>query len=229
MAHMYSVIIVEDDPMVAAINLKYTQMNSNLEVVGQFTNGKDALDFLETHEADLAIVVLYMPVMNGVDFMQELRNRKHPIDLIVVTAANDADHIRQLLSLGVIEYLIKPYEYDRFNQALSTFLEYKENLASEQHLTQHQLDQLLRRNNTELNTSEALGKGLQQKTLDLIMNYMKEHIGEGLTSERLSTDTNLSRVTIRRYMNYLLEKEIITSEIDYSTGGRPSIIYHYHG
>lgn len=229
MAHMYSVIIVEDDPMVAAINLKYTQMNSNLEVVGQFTNGKDALDFLETHEADLAIVDLYMPVMNGVDFMQELRNRKHPIDLIVVTAANDADHIRQLLSLGVIEYLIKPYEYDRFNQALSTFLEYKENLASEQHLTQHQLDQLLRRNNTELNTSGALGKGLQQKTLDLIMNYMKEHIGEGLTSERLSTDTNLSRVTIRRYMNYLLEKEIITSEIDYSTGGRPSIIYHYHG
>ena len=229
MAHMYSVIIVEDDPMVAAINLKYTQLNSNLEVVGQFTNGKDALDFLETHDADLAIVDLYMPVMNGVDFMQELRNRKHPIDLIVVTAANDADHIRRLLSLGVIEYLIKPYEYDRFNQALSTFLEYKENLASEQHLTQHQLDQLLRRNNAELNTSEALGKGLQQKTLDLIMNYMKEHIGEGLTSERLSTDTNLSRVTIRRYMNYLLEKEIITSEIDYSTGGRPSIIYHYHG
>lgn len=229
MAHMYSVIIVEDDPMVAAINLKYTQMNPNLEVVGQFTNGKDALDFLETHEADLAIVDLYMPVMNGVDFMQELRNRKHPIDLIVVTAANDAEHIRQLLSLGVIEYLIKPYEYERFNQALSTFLEYKENLSSEQHLTQHQLDQLLRRNSTELNTSEALGKGLQQKTLDLIMNYMREHIGEGLTSERLSTDTNLSRVTIRRYMNYLLEKEIITSEIDYSTGGRPSIIYHYHG
>ena len=58
---MYSVIIVEDDPMVAAINLKYTQMNSNLEVVGQFTNGKDALDFLETHEADLAISVSYYP------------------------------------------------------------------------------------------------------------------------------------------------------------------------
>ena len=227
MAHMYSVIIVEDDTMVTAINLKYTQMNPKLKVVGQFTNGKDALEFLETHDADLAIVDLYMPVMNGVDFMQELRNRKHPIDIIVVTAANDAEHIRQLLSLGVIEYLIKPYEYDRFNQALSTFLEYKENLSSEQHLTQHQLDQLLHRNSPELSSAEVLGKGLQQKTLELIMNYMKEHIGEGLTSKRLSTDTNLSRVTIRRYMNYLLEKESITSEIDYSTGGRPSIIYHY--
>lgn len=224
---MYSVIIIEDDPMVAAINLKYTQMNSNLEVIGQFTNGREALEFLETHDADLAIVDLYMPIMNGLEFMQELRNRKHPIDIIVVTAANDTEHIRQLLSLGVIEYLIKPYEYDRFNQALSTFLEYKENLSSEQHLTQHQLDQLLRRNNTELNTAEALGKGLQQKTLDLIMNYMKQHAGEGLTSEILSNDTNLSRVTIRRYMNYLIEKELITSEIDYSTGGRPSIIYQY--
>lgn len=224
---MYSVIIIEDDPMVSAINLKYTQMNSNLEVIGQFKNGREALEFLETHDADLAIVDLYMPVMNGLEFMQELRNRKHPIDIIVVTAANDAEHIRQLLSLGVIEYLIKPYEYERFNQALSTFMEYKENLSSEEPLTQHQLDLLLRRNTTELTPSDPLGKGLQQRTLDLILDCMKEHRKKGLTSEQLSQVTNLSRVTIRRYMTYLIERELVISEVDYSTGGRPSILYRY--
>lgn len=224
---MYSVIIIEDDPMVSAINLKYTQMNSNLEVIGQFKNGREALEFLETHDADLAIVDLYMPVMNGLEFMQELRNRKHPIDIIVVTAANDAEHIRQLLSLGVIEYLIKPFEYERFNQALSTFMEYKENLSSEEPLTQHQLDLLLRRNTTELTPLDPLGKGLQQRTLDLILNCMKEHRKKGLTSEQLSQVTNLSRVTIRRYMTYLIERELVISEVDYSTGGRPSILYRY--
>lgn len=224
---MYSVIIIEDDPMVAAINLKYTEMNSNLEVIGQFKNGKEALEFLETHDADLAIVDIYMPVMDGQEFIQELRNRKHPIDIIVVTAVNDAEHIRQLLSLGVIEYLIKPYEYDRFNQALSIFLEYKKNLSSEQNLTQYQLDQLLCRNNTELIPVDALGKGLQQGTLDVIMNYVNQHTDEAFTSEQLSNEINLSRVTIRRYIKYLIEKEVITSEFDYSTGGRPSIVYRY--
>lgn len=225
---MYSVIIVEDDPMVAAINLKYTEMNPKLEVVGQFTNGQDALEFLNTHTVDLAIVDVFMPVMNGIEFLQELRNQKNPVDVIVVTAANDSDHIRQLLSYGVIEYLIKPFEYTRFVQALSIFIEYKENLSKEQHLTQHQLDQLLRRNNLELNSSEILQKGLQQKTLDLILEYTKKHEGERLTSDQIAEDTKLSRVTIRRYMNYLLEKQIIVSEIDYSTGGRPSIIYRYY-
>ena len=56
---------------------------------------------------------------------------------------------------------------------------------------------------------------------------MKEHRLEPLTSKKIAEEVNLSRVTIRRYMDYLLEKKEITSDIDYTTGGRPSITYRY--
>ena len=54
---------------------------------------------------------------------------------------------------------------------------------------------------------------------------MKENQSKKYTSEDIAEQVGLSRVTVRRYMNYMLEIKEITSEIDYSTGGRPSIKY----
>ena len=71
-------------------------------------------------------------------------------------------------------------------------------------------------------------KGLQSKTLDSIRAYLNRHIGEGLTSEQIADEVGLSRVTIRRYMNYLIELKEVSSDVDYNTGGRPSSIYHYN-
>ena len=57
------------------------------------------------------------------------------------------------------------------------------------------------------------------------MDTLKKHAGEYISSEALAEETSLSKVTIRRYMNYLISEETAESTIDYGTGGRPSILY----
>ena len=52
----YRVIIVEDDPMVAAIDRRYVETNPKFEVLGIFKDGTEALKFLENQEADLIIL-----------------------------------------------------------------------------------------------------------------------------------------------------------------------------
>ena len=59
----------------------------------------------------------------------------------------------------------------------------------------------------------------------MIRGFLKEHAGEAISSEQVAEQVHLSRITIRRYMNYLLEAGEITSFVDYQTGGRPSIKY----
>jgi len=223
---MYQVIIIEDDPMVASINRQYVELNKYLKVTGQFSNGKDALNYLKDHTADLAIMDVYMPIMGGVELLTEIRKLQKHMDVIMVTAATDASHVKQLLGLGVIDYLVKPFEYIRFNHALARFMEHQE-LLKQETFSQEQLDSLFEVSAGTASQQEVLRKGLQEKTLDTILSYMKEHPADALTSETVAEEVHLSRVTVRRYMNYLLDKKQIISDIDYTTGGRPSIIYRY--
>lgn len=225
---MYRVIIIEDDPMVAAINRQYIELNRHLKVVGQFTNGEDALHYLSEHPADLAVMDVYMPVMDGITLLKKIRNLGYELDVIMVTAANDIQQIKTLLSFGVIDYLVKPFEYIRLNHALALFIQHREMLDFPQKsISQNELDELLHITEQPHTNTEPLRKGLQPKTLELILSYMKQHADLPLTSESIAAEIGLSRVTIRRYMNYLLEKKQITSDINYTTGGRPSIIYRY--
>ena len=225
----YKVIIIEDDPMVASINKQYVERNKQLELVQIFSNGIDGLNYLKSHPVNLIILDMYMPVMDGQEFLKKLRASGNFVDIIMVTAASDISSIRSLLSYGLVDYLVKPFEYSRFATALEKFIQKQKMLEQNQDLSQQKLDEFL--SYTAFSASKEKdvlpSKGLQSKTLDSIRSYLHQHIGESLTSEQIADEVGLSRVTIRRYMNYLIELKEVSSDIDYNTGGRPSILYHY--
>lgn len=179
---MYKVIVTKDDPMVASINRQYIEKNRLLKVTAQFSNGEETLCFLKNHDADFLVLDVYMPVMDGIELLRTLRKINKYIHIIMVTAANDMNQVKELLSLGVLDYLIKPFEAERFNLAIEKFLKRK-------------------------------------KTLNKIIDYLKIQKNEPLTSEEIAEAVHLSRVTIRRYMNYLVETQHVISDIDYQTGG----------
>lgn len=218
----YKAIIVEDDPMVASINESYLLRNQNFEVVRIFNNGKEALSFCEENKIDLAIVDYYMPLMNGFEFVDNLRKDKNDLKVIMITAANKKEEIVSLLRLGVIDYLIKPFTYERFKIAIDKFLDIESLLEDKKNLNQKDIDELLSLDNKKQDSS-ILEKGLQNQTMNLIIETINEN--DDLTSEEIAKKVNLSRITVRRYMNYLVDNKIVKSTIDYSTGGRPSIKY----
>lgn len=223
---MIKTVIVEDDLMVASINSQFAKRNPNIQIVATFHNGKDALDYLKKSDADLVLLDLYMPDCTGLELLSELRNIGSEIDVIMITAANDAEHINEALQLGIVDYLIKPFQYERFAQALDKYLVRKKAIESGISFTQEEIDRLVNASTPSASTKKAeLQKGVQQKTLDKIRVCLSAHPGNYLPCEQIASETGLSRVTIRRYMNFLIEENEVTSMIDYSTGGRPSILY----
>lgn len=223
---MIKTVIVEDDLMVASINSQFAKRNPNIQIVATFHNGKDALDYLKKSDADLVLLDLYMPDCTGLELLSELRNIGSEIDVIMITAANDAEHINEALQLGIVDYLIKPFQYERFAQALDKYLVRKKAIESGVSFTQEEIDRLVNASTPSASTKKAeLQKGVQQKTLDKIRVCLSAHLGNYLPCEQIASETGLSRVTIRRYMNFLIEENEVTSMIDYSTGGRPSILY----
>lgn len=220
---MFRVMIVEDDPMVAAIDQQYVEHNSAFQVVKVCKQGCDGLNYLTNHEVDLIILDYYTPAMTGLEFVDQLRNMGKNPDVIMVTSANDTHIIRALLARGVLDYLVKPFQRARFYQALDRFLLSRQMLTQDS-MDQSAIDRLMQRGDTTASPT-PLAKGLNQGTLDMIRTFFKAHPGQLFTSEQIAEQVGLSRITIRRYVNYMVDGGEITTSIDYQTGGRPSIRY----
>lgn len=223
---MYRVIIIEDDPMVAAINKQYVEATPSFCVDRTFKSGSEALEYLRKNPADLIMLDYYTPLMNGDEFIDRLHSMGKTPSVIMVTSANDTDIVQSLLSRGVLDYLVKPFEYTRFRAALDRFTEKQTYLEkARDSLSQNAIDQLFARSDALSESSARLSKGLNEATLNMIRGFLKEHPDNFFTSEQVAEQTHLSRITIRRYMNYLVDINEIFSTIDYRTGGRPSIKY----
>lgn len=218
---MYRVVIVEDDPMVSLLDRTYAEKDARFQVVQTFQNGQAALEWLTENPADLVILDVYMPLLTGFELLRALRSRQIPVDAIMVTAANDPETVDALLKMGVVDYLVKPFTCDRFQQALETFCRHRAAMAGEA-VSQGALDRLFSR---AAPADQGIPKGLQASTLERIRECLQSAPVEGMDSETLSQQTNLSVVTVRRYVNYLVERGEASSTINYDTGGRPCRLY----
>lgn len=227
----YKVLIVEDDPMVAMINSQFIAKTDGFEVAGMCRNGQEALDFLLQNSVDLVLLDVFMPVMNGTETLKKIRENKIDVEVIMVTAANDTATIEETMHLGVHDFLIKPFTFDRFCTSLEKFKNKKELLNKNPVLDQSCVDNLLLQGSGSLKVeaeeeegAESLPKGIQKKTLSNILSYFDSHSGWNST-DMIAQSLGISIVTVRNYMNYLVKNKIITEDINYSTGGRPCMLY----
>ena len=220
---MYKVLIVEDDPMVAMINEQYIKRNKNFEIVGKCNDGLRALDFLENNTVDLVILDVFMPQMDGFETLRQIRNKQIVVDAIMVTAANEREALEEALHLGIVDYLVKPFTFDRFQMALEKYIAQNNALKDIDTLNQKSIDQIF--GNSRKKSGDLFPKGIQEKTLELIMEYLKTNKNTWFTGDEIAQKVNLTGVTVRRYMNYLAQSGRVVSEINYETGGRPCMLY----
>jgi len=222
---MFSVLIVEDDPMVAMINEQYVQKNHHFKVVNSCRNGQDALQYLENNQVDLIVLDVFMPLMDGIETLKKIRENKITSEVIMVTAANDSTTLEETMHLGVIDYLIKPFAYERFQIALEKFETKINSIKNVTVLDQTSIDNIL--SNTPSKKEIIYPKGIQENTLKKIEDYFKEN-KNWQSGDMISESLGISIVTIRHYMNYLVENKQAIESVNYGTGGRPCMLYKWN-
>ena len=196
-------------------------MKLNLEAKNDVE--KKLLEYLENNDVDLIVLDVYMPLMDGFETLRQIRKNKKSVDIIMVTAANDRASLEEALHLGVVDYLVKPFTYDRFRIALDKYVSQVAALKDLDTLNQKNIDFIIE--NAHKKSEELYPKGIQEKTLQTILDEMKKNPSKWMTGDEIAERIGLTGVTVRRYLNYLTEKGILLSEIDYETGGRPCMRY----
>ncbi|MFB5664050.1 response regulator [Alteribacillus sp. HJP-4] len=221
---MIKVLILEDDPMVAVLNKQYLKEVEGFELAATANSFHGALEVIKTEDIDLLLLDIFMAGKDGLELLQHIRKKNEwKVDVILVTAADDVDSIQTALRYGAIDYIIKPFEFERFNQALTTYKEKYHWLKKQNSFKQEELDQKILYQNKKKHTS--LPKGLTRNTLQVIVNAILEKGEEPFSTEEIAEKVQISRVSVRKYIKFLKEIGLLGERMTYGSVGRPVYLY----
>ena len=117
------VLVVDDDYRVADLHAQCTRSIPGFEVVGMAHTAATAIHQAQELRPDLVLLDQYLPDGRGTDIVGQLG-----CDVIMLTAASDADAVRAALGRGVLNYLVKPFSPDELGQRLRAYARYREHL-----------------------------------------------------------------------------------------------------
>lgn len=219
---MISVLIIEDDLMLAEIHKQFVDQVEGYKVTDVANDGEQALELLRKNKYDLMILDVYMPIIDGFKLLEIIRNENIVVDTILVTAAKRSDQVDFALRLGAIDYLVKPFEFNRLKTSLELYKKRKNLMKTKDTVHQNDIDIILERNRK---IEVELPKGLNKHTLSRIERFISSHKGEVLKSDFIASELDLSKVSIRKYLEHLSDLGFIEIITEYGTRGRPSYQY----
>lgn len=226
-----NVLVVDDDFMVAKLHGRYVSALDGFTVVGMAHTGTDALRAARRLRPDLVLLDVYLPDMDGVQVLRELRAAEereggaHSTDALFITAARDAGVVRSALRAGALHYLIKPFHRTALQEQLQHVASLRNRLDTLdeacREARQEDVDHIF---GARPPGSRELPKGLAAHTADLVERVLRAHPA-GLSASECAEAGALSRVSARRYLEYFAVTGRAEVSLRYGGTGRPERRY----
>ncbi|MFJ7915145.1 MULTISPECIES: response regulator [unclassified Lysinibacillus] len=227
-----SVWIIEDDFRVAKIHADYVHNIKGFIVTENLRTGKETIEKLKTPSSlpEIVLTDLYIPDVEGSSLVSHIRHLYPSIKIIVISAATEISLIKDILDLGISDYLIKPFEEQRLQRAFQKYLQEHHLFQNSKNVTQKDLDSLFyRESSTKIIDEETFVKGIDLHTLQIVKSIFEGLKTQELTASQLSELIGSSRSTARRYLEYLVGEQFLQTKLIYGTVGRPERKYVYRG
>lgn len=220
---MIRVLVVDDDFMVAKIHTGFVERTPGFSVVGVAHTGADALEKVARLRPDLVLLDVYLPDTTGLEMLQQMRDAVPELDVLVISAAREAETVRRALRGGIVHYLIKPFSYDDLRDRLEHYRQAYRGLAAETEETdQAEVDRVFGLGRPEV----RLPKGFSAETLRLVEETLRRAGGD-LSAAEMASQLGVSRVSARRYLEHLVSLNQAEVNLRYGEVGRPERRYRW--
>lgn len=217
---MIDVLIVDDDFMVAKIHQGFVERTPGFQVVGVAHTGAEAISLTQRLQPDLVLLDVYLPDVLGLDLLQQLREAAPELDVLVISAAREAETVRRALRGGIVHYLMKPFSYEDLRERLE---HYQQTYVALEGTEPEQAD-VDRVFGLARQGAEALPKGFSAETLRLVSDALEGAGGDSSAAE-MAGRLGLSRVSARRYLEHLVATGKAEVSLRYGEVGRPERRY----
>ena len=222
------VLVVEDEPVAADAHVAYVGRVRGFTVRGMAVDGAAAIRQLSHPESgiDLVLLDMYLPDMHGLEVVRAMRTAGHRADVIAVTSARDLTVVRAAVSQGIVQYLLKPFTFAALREKLERYAAYRLQIGGDVASSQQEVDRVLA--TLRGSDSGSLPKGMSPESLDAVIMVLRPS-GESLSATEVAAMVGASRVTARRYLEYLADCALVYRRSRYGSAGRPEVEYHWLG
>jgi response regulator of citrate/malate metabolism len=214
------ILVVDDDEIVASLHRDFVDRLDGFVICGIAGTGPEAVAAIRELAPDIVLLDMHLPGFSGLELLRRIRtDRRHQPEVIAVTAARDLETVRDARLAGVRHYLAKPFSSADLRSRLLEVARGVAQRSTSIPLEQGQIDALM----APLSNGGGLPKGMSSSTLTNVLTALQDCTE--VTAAELGERLGLSRVSCRRYLEYLVDSGAVTRNLDYSTSGRPSSRY----
>ena len=190
------VLLVDDEIMIReGFKRLFDWEAHGCEVVGEASDGMEALAQIDTLLPDIVIMDINIPIMNGLKVIEVSRTKHPEIAYVIVSGYDDFSYCKKALQLQITDYILKPVNYEEFSSCI-------DNLKISMY-------------NSKTSENSALDKN-DERVISSIMRYMQEHLSEEISLSVLAEEFHLNP----QYISQLFKNEIGVGFLAYLTNIR---------
>ncbi len=188
------VLLVEDQSIVRQGLKMILEQNEQFTVVGEAENGVQAIEYLEDHFVDVALLDIRMPIMNGIEAAHKIKERWPNIKILILTTFNDEEYALQALKVGVDGFLLKTSDGHKLISSIKSCLE--GGMALHEQVAAKVLPRLL-----EKPENDSIDIHLTPREL-----VITKLVGRGKTNKEIASELFLSIGTVKNHLTQILQK-----------------------
>jgi len=191
--HFVRLVVVDDHVLFRRGLVGLLEEMTGFEVVGQAGDGQEALPVIERTQPDVVLLDLNMPIMDGIETLRALRDRKLPVRVLMLTISQNDTDLLEAIRAGADGYLLKNTEPDDLRQAIRRVAVGQGALSPE--MTAPVLRAVSRFGD------EAQPSLLSERELDVLGCLV-----DGLTTQQIAVRLFISENTVKTHVRHIFEK-----------------------
>ena len=196
---MIKVLIVDDQNLIREGLAMMLNLYDTISIVGEATNGKDAIEVLGRQEVDLILMDIRMPIMDGVEATKIIKEKHPEVKVLILTTFNEDEYIFEGLKNGADGYLLKDISSEELVKAIQTV--YEGNILLQPDVAKKMISSIDRKQTKQSNLDKDIFKKLTKKEYEIALL-----IGEGKSNKEIVEILYIAEGTVKNHITRILNK-----------------------
>ena len=193
-----NIMITDDHSMIREGLKNLLELDGDIKVIAEAVDGQDCLDKLETINPDVLLLDINMPVMNGLDVLKNLKNRKNKVKVLVLTVHNEVEYLMKAVDIGINGYVLKDSESAVLKKAIIS-------IASGENYIQPSLIPALNAKMIEKDEDGLKLDNLTTREIEVL-----KLLAVGMYNKEVAETLNISERTVKNHVSNIFKKLDVT-------------------